>query len=65
MESRAYLKEECRHCAEVESEFRSWGEFLAAQVRESQSVSVEREEQKLTKNEAKLDVTKINCEFEK
>ena len=28
-------------------------------------MSVEREKQKLTKNEAKLDATKINCELEK
>ena len=28
-------------------------------------MSVEREKQRLTKNEAKLDVTKINCELEK
>ena len=65
MYSRTYLVEECRDCAEVETEFCSWSEFLAAQVSESQSVSVEREKQKLTKNEAKLDATKINCELEK
>ena len=65
MQSRAYLTEECRHCAEVETEFRGWSEFITAQVSESQSVSVEREKQKLTKNEAKLDATKINCELEK
>ena len=65
MQSRAYLVEECRHCAEVETEFRGWSEFITAQVSESQSVSVEREKQRLTKNEAKLDVTKINCELEK
>ena len=44
MNSRAYLVEECRDCAEVETKFRSWSEFLAAQVSENQSVSVERDQ---------------------
>ena len=44
MNSRASLVEECRDCAEVETEFRSWSEFLAAQVNENQSVSVERDQ---------------------
>ena len=35
MQSRAYLVEECRHCAEVETELRSLSEFLAAQVSEN------------------------------
>ena len=44
MNSWASLVEECRDCAEVETEFRSWSEFLAAQVSENQSVSVERDQ---------------------
>ena len=44
MYSRTYLVEECRDCAEVETEFCSWSEFLAAQVSENQSVSVERDQ---------------------
>ena len=44
MNSRAYLVQECRDYAEVETEFRSWSEFLAAQVSENQSVSVERDQ---------------------
>ena len=45
--------------AEVETEFRTLSEFLAAQVSENQSVSVEREHKRLTKNGAKLDITII------
>ena len=44
MYSRTYLVEECRDCAEVETEFCSWSEFLAAQVSDNQSVGVERDQ---------------------